>query len=153
VDEYTKIFDSDQVSIISSSYGLCESRVNSTSPGLITSENTLFEQGATEGMSVFAASGDSGSEGCDRATGDTKDLAVLDQSAQPFVTSVGGTDLTALGPAPTEKVWNEGLSSGAGAGGGGISDTWAMPSWQSGPGVINSDSSGTPCAATSGYCR
>ena len=28
-----------------------------------------------------------------------------------------------------------------------------MPSWQSGPGVINSDSSGTPCGATSGYCR
>lgn len=153
VDEYTKIFDSDQVSIVSSSYGLCEQFIEGTTPGLLSSENTLFEQGATEGMSVFAASGDSGSEGCDRATGDTTDLAVLDQSAQPFVTSVGGTDLTALGPPPAEKVWNEGLSSGAGAGGGGISNTWAMPSWQSGPGVINSDSSGTPCGATSGYCR
>ena len=28
-----------------------------------------------------------------------------------------------------------------------------MPAWQSGPGVINPDSSGTPCGAGSGYCR
>ncbi len=151
VDVYTNMFDANSVQVVSSSYGLCEAYTKSAFPGLIASENTLFEQAATEGMSLFAASGDSGSEGCERANGSTA-LATLDQSSQPFATAVGGTHLSAVGPAPTETVWNE-SSTGAGAGGGGISSAWAMPSWQSGPGVVNSYSSGTPCAASSGYCR
>ena len=28
-----------------------------------------------------------------------------------------------------------------------------MPSWQTGPGVLNSNSSGVPCSASSGFCR
>jgi DNA-binding beta-propeller fold protein YncE len=84
-------------------------------------------------------------------------LAVDDPSAQPYVTSVGGTDLTALGPKPTESVWNQDFNTGCGceegAGTGGISSTWTMPSWQVAPGVVNSYSSRTPCAATSGHCR
>jgi len=151
VDEYTTIFDSDTVQIVSASYGLCEPSVQSWFPGLIASENTLFEQAATEGITVFAAAGDTGSEGCERSDRSTG-LATLDQGSQPFVTSVGGTSLSALGPAPTETVWNE-SARGAGAGGGGISSVWPMPSWQSGPGVVNSYSTGTPCRAGSGYCR
>jgi subtilase family serine protease len=152
VDEYTKIFDNDNAQVVSSSYGLCEAVVNSLSPGLMAAENTLFEQAATEGISVFAASGDSGSEGCYRADESTA-LGTLDPASQPFVTAVGGTTLTADGTPPAEQVWNEGLASSEGAGGGGISGTWAMPAWQSGPGVINPDSSGTPCGATTGDCR
>jgi subtilase family serine protease len=152
VDEYTKIFDDDTAQVVSSSYGLCESVVEDLSPGLIASENTLFEQAAAEGMSVFAASGDSGSEGCYRATSSDA-LAVLDPAAQPFVTAVGGTSLTATGTPPTERVWNDGVVSGEGAAGGGISSVWTMPAWQSGPGVINGHSSGEPCLAASGDCR
>jgi hypothetical protein len=44
-------------------------------------------------------------------------------------------------------VWN----SGGGAGGGGISSLWRMPSYQSG--VVNLSSSGSQCGAVSGYCR
>jgi YVTN family beta-propeller protein len=80
-----------------------------------------------------------------------------DPGTQPFVTGVGGTDLTALGPKPTESVWDETLNSSsgepAGAGGGGISIFWPMPSYQSGPGVVSDDSSGVPCGNTSGLCR
>ena len=152
IDEYTKIFDDDKAQIVSTSYGLCESFVQQSYPGLIASENTLFEQAATEGISVFAASGDTGSEGCLRAN-ETTGLAVLDPASQPFVTSVGGTDLTALGPPPAEHVWNEGVASKEDAGGGGVSSVWTMPAWQSGPGVINSNSSSAPCNASSGYCR
>ncbi|HEY1616457.1 MAG TPA: S53 family peptidase [Streptosporangiaceae bacterium] len=151
VDEYTKIFDSDSAQVLSVSYGLCESYVQSLSPGLIASENTLFEQAATEGTSVFVASGDTGSEGCLRAN-KSKALAVLDPASQPFVTSVGGTDLTSVGPPPKERVWNESTKS-EGAGGGGISSVWAMPPWQSGPGVVGKHSSGTPCGAATGDCR
>ena len=42
------------------------------------------------------------------------------------MTSVGGTSLTALGPPPTETVWNE----SHGAGGGGVSVHWGRPSYQ-----------------------
>jgi subtilase family serine protease len=151
VDELSKIFDDDSAQVLSMSYGLCESVVEGIDSGLAESENLLFEQAAAEGISVFVASGDTGSEGCYRATHSTA-LAVLDPASQPFVTAVGGTDVQAVGPPPKERVWNESKLQ-AGAGGGGISSDWTMPAWQSGPGVINSYSSGTPCDASSGDCR
>lgn len=80
-----------------------------------------------------------------------------DPGTQPFVTGVGGTDLTAIGPAPEESVWDEHLNAQAelpeGAGGGGISLFWKLPSYQAAPGVKNADSSGAPCGNTSGLCR
>jgi DNA-binding beta-propeller fold protein YncE len=83
--------------------------------------------------------------------------AVDDPGSQQFVTSVGGTDLTKLGPKPTETTWNETFDSSCGcqngAGGGGISTNWPMPTWQTGPGVVSSLSSGIPCAAATGLCR
>jgi subtilase family serine protease len=148
VDEYTAIFDNNKSQIVSASYAVCEQAADADFPGLLASENTLFEQAASQGITVFAASGDTGSEGCDRSNGNGTELGVPDQASQPFVTGVGGTDLTSISPR-TEVVWNDGY----GAGGGGISDTWAMPSWQTGPGVINTYSSGTPCGASSGDCR
>ncbi len=151
VDELTRIFDANNAQILSMSYGLCEPFVYSLDTGLADSENLLFEQAAAEGMSVFVASGDTGSEGCYRVN-QSDALEVLDPGSQPFVTSVGGTDLTHAGPPPKETVWNEGVNTGAGAGGGGVSGNWAMPAWQSGPGVINSYSDGVPCGS-SGYCR
>ncbi len=80
-------------------------------------------------------------------------LSVEDPSGQPFVTGVGGTDLIKLGPAPKESVWDEPLL-GEGAGTGGISSRWAMPSYQKGPGVKSSLSSSAPCHTTAGRdCR
>ena len=152
IDEYTQIVIPDQAAVLSISYGICEKVVNQSYPGLIASENTLFEEAAAEGMSVLAASGDTGSEGCQRANGSTQ-LGVLDPASQPYVTSVGGTDLTAVGPPPAETVWNE-VAAQEGAGGGGISSVWRMPSWQQGPGVISQYSSSIPCEALTGYrCR
>ena len=76
--------------------------------------------------------------------------AVDDPGSQPYVTSIGGTSLTALGPTPTETVWNN----SNGAGGGGISSNWAMPAYQSDAspalGVIKSYSSPEPCSAPTG---
>ena len=84
-------------------------------------------------------------------------LAVDDPSAQPWVTSVGGTDLTALGPKATESTWNDAFVGACGcqegSGTGGVSINWMMPSWQAGPGVISSLSTGVPCHASSGDCR
>jgi hypothetical protein len=154
IDNYTAIVDADTAKVVSTSWGLCEPLEVSE---VISEENTLFEQAATQGQSVFAAAGDNGSEDCYESDGSTT-LSVDDPASQPFVTGVGGTSLSAIGPPPTQTVWNDESSSSEGAGGGGISSLWTMPSYQSGaPGtlnVINSNSSGTPCAAASGsYCR
>jgi DNA-binding beta-propeller fold protein YncE len=80
-------------------------------------------------------------------------LGVQDPVDQPYITGVGGTDLTALGPKPTERVWNEASNGPNGAGGGGISSFFGMPKYQAGPGVINSFSTGRLCRAQSGHCR
>ena len=83
-------------------------------------------------------------------------LAVSDPASQPYVTSVGGTSLghgaPRFGPPPTETVWNDQLYYSEGAGGGGISQTFAMPDYQQALGTV-SGSSGTPCANSGGDCR
>jgi hypothetical protein len=161
LDVYRKIADDDSAAVVSTSWGMCEA---SLPPGFAASESEVFGQMAAQGQSMFAASGDSGSEDCFNADGspDTA-LAVDDPGSQPYVTSVGGTSLTALGPPPTESVWNSckgqreqrcaALGEPEGAGGGGISTIWPMPSWQAGPGVHNQYSSGSPCSASHGDCR
>ena len=79
-------------------------------------------------------------------------LGVSDPASQPEVTGVGGTTLSVLGPPPTESVWNDNANYASGAGGGGISEEFAMPTFQTALGEITG-SSGTPCANSSGDCR
>jgi subtilase family serine protease len=153
-DTYDAIVSQDEASVVSTSWGLCESEMGSAAA---QAENTLFEEAATQGQTIVAASGDEGSEDC-VTTGDRDDgLAVDDPSSQPFVTGAGGTEWTASGTPPTETAWNDGPTCCWGAGGGGISTLWTMPTYQAdsaGTGVINAGSSGTPCGAPSGsYCR
>ena len=150
-DTYNAIIGQDKASVISTSWGECESALGSAAAD---AENTLFQEASTQGQSIFAAAGDSGSEDC----AGSNSLAVDDPASQPYVTGVGGTSLSALGPPTTQTVWNDQCSGGACGGGGGISTLWPMPSYQSGApsslNVINADSSGSPCAASSGdYCR
>ncbi len=151
-DTYDAIVTQHKTSVISTSWGECEALEGSTAA---TSENMVFEEAATLGESVVAAAGDNGSEDC-QPENHSKALAIDDPASQPFVTGVGGTTLTTLGPPPTQTVWNEKPVKG-GAGGGGISQLWVMPSYQSGApsslNVVNPDSSGTPCGASSGDCR
>lgn len=155
LNEYTAIVESD-ATVVSTSWGACEAQEGNS---LETSEATLFEEAATQGQSVFAAAGDSGSEDCNSAMNPDTALAVDDPGSQPDVTSVGGTSLATLGPPPTQTVWNDQCSGSVPCGGGGgISIEWPMPSYQLDAGVslnvVNSDSSGTPCGASAGsYCR
>jgi kumamolisin len=113
----------------------------------------LFQEAATQGESVDVAQGDAGSEACLQG-GTDGSLNVQDPGSQPFVTSVGGTTITTLGPRPVETTYND---PAGGAGGGGISKAWAMPAYQAGApaslNVINANSSGVPCAPTNDDCR
>ena len=155
LDDYARIVDDDTAQVVSTSWGICEPQAGAAT---ISAEASLFQQAAAQGQTVLAASGDDGSEDCVNSSGvSTGALSVDDPGSQPDVTSVGGTDLTALGAPPTqppaESVWND---PSFGASGGGISNAWSMPSWQSGSGVTgipSSLSSGAPCGSASGYCR
>ena len=138
-DDYATAVSDDTAKVISTSWGFCEALATDqpdVTLGLgpivaayIQAENTLFEEAATQGQSVVAASGDDGSEECDSFAGIyqplSSQLAVEDPSAQPFVTGVGGTTLPSSDAPSSETVWNS-----FHAGGGGISDTWPMPSYQ-----------------------
>jgi subtilase family serine protease len=149
IDNYTAIVDNDTDKVVSTSWGECESSSGST---IINEEGTLFEQAATQGQTIFAAAGDDGSTDCG-----TSSLAVDDPASQPYVTGVGGLHMSTTSYPPTEAVWNDSTTA-TGAGGGGVSISHPMPSYQSGApsslNVINSHSSGSQCGAPSGsYCR
>lgn len=164
VDLFSAIVSQDKAQEISSSFGTCESV---TGGSLIAGENTLLQEAATQGQSFFASSGDSGAEMCSQLGGlhPNFDLSVEDPSGQPFATGVGGTSLTSFGSPPTEAVWNDGPNPecgcvntpGFGGTGGGISEEWPMPGYQSGAapalGVTNPDSSASPCGGGGSDCR
>ncbi|HVB76043.1 MAG TPA: protease pro-enzyme activation domain-containing protein [Ktedonobacteraceae bacterium] len=150
-DTYNQIVHDHKAQIVSISWGLCES---STGPAELQTLDNIFKQGAAEGISFFAASGDSGAYDC----GDSN-LAVDSPASDPYVTGVGGTNLQLnAGAYGSESVWsnpNDTQRSPKGAGdGGGVSSTYLMQSWQTGQDVINQNSSGAPCNAPGGkYCR
>jgi len=61
IDNYTKIADDDAAHFISSSWGLCEDLTDSSN---MQAEGEIFAQMASQGQTMFAAAGDSGSEAC-----------------------------------------------------------------------------------------
>ncbi|HSC04357.1 MAG TPA: protease pro-enzyme activation domain-containing protein [Solirubrobacteraceae bacterium] len=148
-DTFSRIITDHASQVVTASWGQCEF-INGS--GQAAAENTLFQEAATEGISIFSASGDDGAEDC---FPENPTAQVDDPASQPFVTGVGGTQVNALGPRPAETVWNDGVR--VGASGGGISTFWKMPSYQvEAPAslhVVNGGSSGSPCGATSGVCR
>jgi kumamolisin len=138
-DTYNKIVTDNKVQIASISWGICE---NSTgNPELQTMDN-IFKQGAAQGISFIAASGDSGAYDC----ADTN-LNVDSPADDPYVTGVGATTLQENnGTYVSESSWSDPLQilhgpKGAGSGGG-LSTLFKIPSWQSGPGVQNQYSNG-----------
>jgi kumamolisin len=138
---------------LSDSWAACEQAVGLS---VITAESTLLQEAATQGQSFYASSGDVGSEACSRISEKATFLSVEDPASQPFATGVGGTSLSALGPPPSERLWNDGTFEEGGATGGGLSAAWPMPSYQATAaaalGVTNANSSGAPCASPT-LCR
>lgn len=136
---YNKIVTDNQAQIVSISWGLCET---STGAAEVQTLDAIFKQAAAQGISLFAASGDSGSYDCSDSN-----LAVDFPASDPYVTAVGGTNLQLnAGAYGSETAWANSSDThrspkGAG-GGGGISNTFKMPSWQTGSGVQNHYSNG-----------
>ena len=95
--------------------------------------NQAMSDAAALGITVCAAAGDSGS-----SDGQNDGQVHVDfPASSPYALGCGGTKLIAdpaTGTVSSEVVWNE-LAAGEGAGGGGVSDQFPVPSWQANAGV------------------
>jgi Pro-kumamolisin, activation domain/Viral BACON domain len=102
----------------------------------------IFQQFAAQGQSFFLASGDGGAYS-----------SVVDEPADdPYITVVGGTSLTttSTGSWASETTWsspasNDGMGdiTPAAASGGGVSLTYAIPTWQQGISMTANQGSAT----------
>jgi len=119
-----------QPSVISISWGGPESTWDQA--GLTALDNACQSAGAL-GITVTVAAGDNGSS--DGESGNNVDFP----ASSPHVLACGGTALVGSGTKITsETVWNDG--SNGGATGGGVSNDFALPSWQVNVGVPKSSS-------------
>jgi kumamolisin len=125
----TAVHDStNKPSVVSISWGGPES---SWTQQAMTSMDEAFQSAAAMGVTVCVAAGDDGS-----TDGVNDGLNHVDfPASSPNVLACGGTELIASSNTISgETVWNE-LANNEGATGGGISDIFPLPSWQTGPGV------------------
>jgi kumamolisin len=125
--------------VVSISWGSSE---DSWSAQSRTSLDTAIADGAVLGVTVCVAAGDDGSS--DGATGGAPHCDF--PASSPHALACGGTKLTAdltTNTITSEVVWNE-TASDEGSTGGGVSDVFPLPSWQSTAGVpaLSSGSTG-----------
>jgi len=141
-------------SVVSVSYGSCEQAMGAAEQAFY---GGLWQQAASQGMSVFVAAGDAGAAGCDTGADVVgAGTGVNGLCSSPYSTCVGGTEFnegqdyaeywapgnsksnaSALSYIP-EKVWNESATNGGSglwASGGGLSGVYPQPSWQKGVGA------------------
>ena len=122
-------------SVISISWGGPESSWTEQS---MTALDAACQSAAALGVTITVAAGDDGST--DGGTGNNVDFP----ASSPHVLACGGTELDANGATiVSEVVWNE-LANNEGATGGGVSNVFALPSWQANANVPK------PSASTGG---
>jgi kumamolisin len=108
--------------VLSISWGSDEQRWQQSAPGAAQSLETAVALAAGKGLAVFAAAGDN-------ASGDGDPGANVDlPSACPHIIACGGTTKF---EGSEEVVWGSGNPDGEGTGGG-YSNLFPMPAWQSG---------------------
>ena len=120
--------------VISASLGTCEPALKPSlgSAGERSVEGALA-MAAASGISILASSGDGGSSACIGRNGPIDVLAVSYPASSPYVTGIGGTNVT-LTPAnqiEAQYVWND-APYDLSAGGGGLSTVFKRPSYQHG---------------------
>lgn len=116
---------------MSMSYGIGETY---TTASQVQTDDQYFAELASAGVTVFASSGDSGSTPGPYGAGDESGpLQACSPASDPYVTSVGGTSVTLAsnGTVSSESIWNNSY----GAGGGGVSEYFTRPYWQTGSGM------------------
>jgi kumamolisin len=119
--------------VVSISWGQSEDQWSEQSRN---SMDAAFADGAALGVTVTVAAGDNGSSD---TPGNTTGMPVHCDfpASSPHALACGGTKLigdTSTYTITSEVVWNE-LANQEGAGGGGVSDVFPLPSWQTSAGV------------------
>jgi len=116
-------------SVVSISWGQSEDSWTAQARSAL---DAAIADGAALGVTVCVAAGDNGS-----SDGQSDGASHADfPASSPHALACGGTSLhgdTATGVISAETVWNDGP--GQGATGGGVSDTFGVPSWQAVAGV------------------
>jgi len=145
------IVNNNLTDVMSTSFGQCESSMGSTEN---TFYNNLWSQAASEGITSFVSTGDSGAAGCNGGSDSSGSggLAVSGLASTPYNVAVGGTqfndtaspstywnssnstgDVSAKSYIP-EVAWNESANVSGGSGlwatSGGASSIYTKPSWQ-----------------------
>ena len=97
--------------VVSVSYGSCEQEMGAAE---LAFYNSLWEQAASQGMSVFVASGDAGAAGCSAAADKLgTGSAVNGLCSSPYSTCVGGTEFNE--GANAAQYWSTANSPGYGS--------------------------------------
>jgi hypothetical protein len=135
VPEIEAIVQADRDQLITSSYGeICGQQSEEAFPERLQAINYLLQEGAAQGQTFLAASGDNGSDECAENTrapqlpAGQNPVSTDPLADEPYVLSVGGTTIMEAGQPVDEHAWNNG--GGNGAGSGGIAQDFVMPSWQ-----------------------
>lgn len=126
--------DQNLAPVLSLSYGACEQSFTAAD---LAAYQGIFAQANAEGITVVSATGDAGAAACDAgSTQATHGLTVNFPASLPYVTAVGGTQLSAgtQNSDALESAWS-GSSLTITAGGGGNSALFQKPTWQIGSGV------------------
>src|SRR5215469_10456443 len=117
--------------VVSISWGQSEDQWSEQSR---TSMDGVFADAAALGVTVTVAAGDNGSSDDPNST---SGVHCDFPASSPHVLACGGTQLIgdlSTNTIASEVVWNE-LANNEGAGGGGVSDVFPLPSWQANAGV------------------
>ena len=117
---------SNQVSQFSCSWGW--------SGGPSTTTDSIFQEMMAQGQSFFNAADDTDAftAGDTSTNGVDNPVETHAPSSSPYITQVGGTDLSTTGPGGAwsgETVWNLTTTNGVGSSGG-VSTNYSIPSWQ-----------------------
>ncbi len=136
VDMFQRLVSDKRVSIATFSWGICDAGLP---PAYRSGVSSALKLAVVRGMTVFVASGDSGSYDCQRADFADHRLTVDFPAASPQVVAVGGTLLSVGtdGSYAGEAGWEQPLSYAGG--GGGVSRNEPAPSWQVAVGVRGGD--------------
>lgn len=126
-------------SVVSISWGGPESTWTAQA---MSTMDQAFQAAAAMGITVCIAAGDSGSTDGVSDGGNHVDFP----ASSPHALACGGTSLKAKGTTiVSEVVWNDGDPT-SGAGGGGVSTVFALPSWQRGLATTDAEGTSSPLA-------
>ncbi len=148
------VIDHDLGDVISQSFGATEETFPSKQS--ILDLRSAYKNAAAHKVTVLASSGDTGATNFELNLMDLYPMRVNSwPSSDPLVTSVGGTMLTlddAGNRLAPDVVWNDFLSVGGGAGGGGVSSVFHRPEFQDRVREIVGRHRGTPDISLSAAC-